>query len=106
MSQRVTTKTSIYDGKSFIHIRPQDQDAGRPMNRGGATVCYFPDPDKAVMRVGVAVCSKKDNFSKEQGRLLAMKRAFRQEKKAFSVPIPPELTDRTKCTRSDVIGWV
>ncbi|MFW6121023.1 MAG: hypothetical protein ACOC80_09030 [Petrotogales bacterium] len=57
---------------TYVHVRPKDDD-GNPKPRGGITVYYRPFNNKAIL--AVAVCSKKDNFCKERGRLIAKGRA-------------------------------
>jgi len=51
----------------IFHFRAPDKPT-----KGGITVVYEP----SVKRFGVAVCSKKDNFNKRRGVLIASGRAY------------------------------
>jgi hypothetical protein len=57
----------------FVHIRPKTQNTFSI--KGGITVAIVGDPDNGY-KAGVAHCSKKDNYCKRAGRILAGGRAF------------------------------
>ena len=43
-------------------------------SRGGATVCFHPEPEYDRTTVGIAICSPLDNFNKSIGRAKALGR--------------------------------
>lgn len=60
------------DRKEFVHYRFINQD-GTPHSHGGVTVCYLPGPEGA--RIGVAVCSPRENFNRRLGCRISEGRA-------------------------------
>ena len=54
----------ILKKEQFLHFRLAKN--GHLLARGGATVCYSPEGDKA--KVSLSLCSLKDHFCKRTGR--------------------------------------
>jgi hypothetical protein len=40
------------------------------------TICIANDTDNEITKIGLATCSKKDNFSRKTGRALSLERAL------------------------------
>lgn len=57
----------------YQHLRNFNKD-GSYNPRGGRTICYLKDADRNVIGIGVAKCSKSDNYCKATGRALAYDR--------------------------------
>ncbi len=90
----VDFKVVNYTGlkEEYQHVRLQNASDGTP--RGAYTVCELKDETGAVIAVGYAVCSPKDNFNKAYGRNLALRRALRAIKSGNKNPIKPRISMR------------
>lgn len=62
------------DREEFVHFRAINQETGKLLSKGGATVYYNP-VKPGVIAVGVALCSFKDNFNRKIGRRISSGRS-------------------------------
>lgn len=46
----------------------------KPPSHGGITICFLVEPTEGIARFSLALCSNKDNFSKDMGRQIAFGR--------------------------------
>ena len=64
-----------YDRPFFFHFNPQRGDINLG-DKNGLTVCFMPqEPGNTEFKVGHAICSERDSFSKKIGRDIAEGRA-------------------------------
>lgn len=56
----------------YFHIRNRDEYTGEILPKGGYT--FICEPDGDTLKWSFAICSKKDNYNKKLGRLIAESR--------------------------------
>lgn len=62
--------TSAEKGKVYFRHLRNFYEGGNVSNMGGATIAYQ-EVEPGIIKVSIAVCSKRDNFCRKKGRIIA-----------------------------------
>lgn len=76
--KEVSSNEDVMSKNEIIHFRPINED-GSIDPRGGVTICYLVDGDKAFF--GMSICSTLDNYERKRGANAARGKATSSKEK-------------------------